>query len=108
VSVPKVLGRDAKNELSCNKKEEFNFWDGRSDLVQLAKHLHQWQVFPHEYEMTVWVGAIEITIGGKQTVVEFLLNFRHDILDQIENPQRPYRPECAVQFGEDLAPTFTS
>ncbi len=51
---------------------DIDFWGGRSDLVQLARHLHQRPFFPHEYEMTVWVGAIEITVGGKQTVVEFL------------------------------------
>lgn len=51
---------------------DIDFWGGRSDLIQLAKRLDRRPVFPHEYEMTVWVGAIEITVRGKHTLVEFL------------------------------------
>jgi hypothetical protein len=40
--------------------------------VELAKRLHHKPIFPHEYEMTVWVGAFEVMIRGKKSVVEFL------------------------------------
>ena len=57
---------------SAVTSRDIDFWGGRSDLVQMATRLHRRPVFPHEYEMTVWVGAIEITVRGKQTIVEFL------------------------------------
>jgi hypothetical protein len=38
----------------------------------LAKRLHLKPVFPHEYEMTVWAGAIQIRIENKRSLAEFL------------------------------------
>ena len=51
---------------------DIDFWGSRDDLKALAAALHRKAVFPAEYEMTVWVGAIELTIHGKKTLVEFV------------------------------------
>jgi hypothetical protein len=51
---------------------DIDFWGDRRDLIALARALERRAVFPHEYEMTVWVGAIPLTIHGKKTLVEFL------------------------------------
>src|SRR5438094_219658 len=51
---------------------DIDFWGDRQDLVVVAKALHRKAVFPHEYEMTVWVGAIPLRIHGSNTLVEFL------------------------------------
>ena len=51
---------------------DIDFWGSRDDLKALANALHRKAVFPGEYEMTVWVGAIEMTIHGQKTLVEFL------------------------------------
>lgn len=52
--------------------KDIDFWGSRDDLNHLAKALHLKARYPHQYEMTVWVGAIDLSIGGKQTLVEFL------------------------------------
>jgi hypothetical protein len=51
---------------------DIDFWGGRDDLHELARRLGRKVVLPHEYEMTVWAGAIPIQIQGQKTVVEFL------------------------------------
>ncbi len=51
---------------------DIDFWGSRGDLIRMAKALQRKAVFPHEYEMTVWVGAIPLRIHGRNTLVEFL------------------------------------
>jgi hypothetical protein len=51
---------------------DIDFWGSREDLKALAAALHRKPIFPADYEMTVWVGAIELSIQGKKTLVEFL------------------------------------
>lgn len=51
---------------------DLDIWGTREDLKKLAKAMRRKPVFPHEYEMTVWAGAIELTIGGKPTIAEVL------------------------------------
>jgi hypothetical protein len=51
---------------------DIDFWGSRGDLMAMAKSLKRKAIFPHQYEMTVWAGAIEITIAGRKTLVEFL------------------------------------
>src|SRR5438045_1918185 len=41
---------------------DIDFWGARRDLIVVAKALQRKAVFPHEYEMTVWVGAIPFTL----------------------------------------------
>ena len=52
--------------------EDVDFWGGRDDLKHVAKCLKLKPVFPHEYEMTVWSGAIHFNINGKRTLADFL------------------------------------
>ncbi|HEY3916020.1 MAG TPA: hypothetical protein VGN61_16150, partial [Verrucomicrobiae bacterium] len=65
----KVRVGDRESNVTSN---DIDFWGERSDLVELAKQLRHRPIFPHEYEMTVWVGAFQITIRDQQSVVEFL------------------------------------
>src|SRR6266704_2226107 len=51
---------------------DIDFWGERRDLIAVAKALQRRAVFPHEYEMTVWVGAIPLKVDGRETLVEFL------------------------------------
>jgi hypothetical protein len=51
---------------------DIDFWGGREDLVQMARGMRRKPIFPNEYEMTVWVGAIQVSIGGQETLAEFL------------------------------------
>ncbi len=51
---------------------DIDFWGSREDLKQLAQALGGKPVFPHDYEMTIWVGALSINIHGHKTVAEFL------------------------------------
>ena len=51
---------------------DIDFWGGRDDLTELAKGLGRKPIFPSQYEMTVWVGAIELQIQGEKTLAEFL------------------------------------
>jgi len=51
---------------------DIDFWGSRDDLKKMAKGLRRKAIFPDEYEMTVWVGAIQLNIQGLKTVAEFL------------------------------------
>lgn len=51
---------------------DIDFWGSREDVKTLAKHLNQQPIFPQAYEMTVWAGAIELSIQGQTTLVEML------------------------------------
>jgi hypothetical protein len=51
---------------------DIDFWGGREDLTQLARALRRKPIYPNEYEMTLWVGAVELNIKGEKTVAEFL------------------------------------
>lgn len=52
--------------------KDIDFWGSRADVETLAKRLKRPAIFPHAYEMTVWAGAIEISIKGQTTLVEML------------------------------------
>jgi len=67
----------ARYQLTGDKGEAItsagiDFWGSREDLKQMAKALGRKPIFPNEYEMTVWVGAIQLNIHGWNTVAEFL------------------------------------
>lgn len=51
---------------------DIDFWGSRDDLKQLAHALARKPVFPNEYEMTVWVGAIPLNLQGQKSLAEFL------------------------------------
>jgi len=51
---------------------DIDFWGYREDLDRLAKALGQKPVYPHKYEMTVWVGGIPLILNGEKTLVEFI------------------------------------
>jgi len=51
---------------------DIDFWGGREDLVRMARGMRRKPIFPNEYEMTVWAGAIQIRINGEETLAEFL------------------------------------
>jgi hypothetical protein len=51
---------------------DIDFWGYRDDLDALAKALGQEPLYPHKYEMTVWVGGISLTLNGETTLVEFI------------------------------------
>jgi len=51
---------------------DIDFWGYREDLEVLAKALGQKPVYPHKYEMTVWVGGIPLNLKGEKTLVEFI------------------------------------
>jgi hypothetical protein len=44
---------------------DIDFWGGRDDLEELARRLECEATFPLEYEMTVWVGGIPLSIRGE-------------------------------------------
>lgn len=52
--------------------EDIDFWGSREDLVNLAKAMKRQPIFSHQYEMTVWIGAMPLEVGGQRTLVEFL------------------------------------
>jgi hypothetical protein len=52
--------------------KDIDFWGSRDDVETLAKRLKRPPIFPNAYEMTVWAGAIEISIKGRNTLVEIL------------------------------------
>jgi hypothetical protein len=41
---------------------DIDFWGYREDLTTLARALGRRAVFPHQYEMTVWVGGIPLEL----------------------------------------------
>jgi hypothetical protein len=51
---------------------DIDFWGFREDLQNLAKALGRKPVYPHQYEMTTWVGGIPLHLKGEPTIVEFL------------------------------------
>jgi hypothetical protein len=51
---------------------DIDFWGHRADLDTLAKALGRRPLYPHKYEMTVWVGGIALNINGENTLVEFI------------------------------------
>jgi hypothetical protein len=51
---------------------DIDFWGDRNDLMLLASRLNLKPIFPHDYEMTVWAGAIQIVIQEKLSLAEFL------------------------------------
>jgi len=51
---------------------DLDIWGDREELKELASRVGRKPYFPREYEMTVWTGGIELTIGADRTVVEFL------------------------------------
>ena len=51
---------------------DIDFWGFKDDLTNLGIALGQKLILPHQYEMTVWVGGIPLTIKGEQTLVEFI------------------------------------
>ena len=52
--------------------EDIDFWGGREDLKHVARCLKLKPIFPGEYEMTVWSGAIQLEITGKSSLADFL------------------------------------
>ena len=52
--------------------EDIDFWGSREDLVNLAKAMKRQPICPHQYEMTVWIGAMPLEVAGQRTLVEFL------------------------------------
>jgi hypothetical protein len=52
--------------------EDIDFWGGRSELTSLAKALGKKAIFPNQYEISVWTGAIPLSIHGKKSAVGFL------------------------------------
>src|SRR5687767_9602913 len=52
--------------------KDIDFWGSRDDVKRLAQRLKRPAIFPHAYEMTVWAGAIEISIKGQTTLVWML------------------------------------
>ena len=67
----------ARYQLTGTKGEvitsaDIDFWGSRDDLKKMAKGLRRKAIFPDEYEMTVWVGAIQLNIQGLKTEAEFL------------------------------------
>lgn len=51
---------------------DIDFWGDREALEVLARRLKMKPIFPHAYEMTVWVGAIPLEIKGKRSLADFL------------------------------------
>ncbi len=51
---------------------DIDFWGYRDDLDTLAKAIGHRPLYPHKYEMTVWVGGITLNINGEKTLVEFI------------------------------------
>lgn len=51
---------------------DIDFWGFREDVEKLAAALNAKPVWPHQYEMTVWVGGIPLKINGELTVVDFI------------------------------------
>lgn len=51
---------------------DIDFWGSREDLKLLASRLGRPAIFPNAYEMTVWVGAIQLSINGKTSLVEII------------------------------------
>jgi hypothetical protein len=52
--------------------KDIDFWGSRDDVKTLAKRLERLAIFPHAHEMTVWAGAVEISIKGQATLIEML------------------------------------
>src|SRR5688572_25886759 len=76
--------------------KDIDFWGSRDDVKTLAKRLARPAIFPHAYEMTVWAGAIEISIKGQTTLIEML----HTVpgLDTNEHGQAAVKEE--LEGGE--------
>lgn len=51
---------------------DIDFWGSREDLEVLARRLKRPPIWPNAYEMTVWVGAVELSIGGKKSLAEMI------------------------------------
>lgn len=51
---------------------DIDFWGSREDLTLLASRLKRPAIFPNAYEMTVWVGAVELSINGKKSLAEII------------------------------------
>jgi hypothetical protein len=84
---------DWKGKRTTVTSSDIDFWGTRADLISLARALGRKPIFPHQYEMSVWAGAIPIYINETESLAEFL----HTIpgLDT-------YDPERAC-FGQEYA-----
>jgi hypothetical protein len=63
---------DSKGAKTPITSSDIDFWGTRDDLVSLARALQLKPIFPHQYEMTVWAGAIQIYISKTESLAEFL------------------------------------
>lgn len=66
-----LVGTDGEGSETITSGD-IDFWGGLDDLRALAVKLGRKSILPHEYEMTVWVGAIQLEIDGHPTLAEFL------------------------------------
>ena len=62
----------SKNLKTPITSRDIDFWGGRDDLNQMASRLNRRAIYPHSYEMTVWVGAIPMALRGFETLIEFI------------------------------------
>jgi hypothetical protein len=65
----KIQGHDKLIEVTS---QDIDFWGSRADLIHVAKALRRRAVFPNQYEMTVWAGAVPIKIKDQESLAEFL------------------------------------
>ena len=64
-----VFNLDAEHPLTSS---DIDFWGFREDLEKLSQALDSRPVWPHQYEMTVWVGGLPIVINDERTLVDFI------------------------------------
>lgn len=78
--------------------KDIDFWGSRDDLFQIATRLNKAPVFPDPREMTLLIGAIEVSVAGKKTVLEMLR--RVPGLD-VEDPNAVALPEAIASTGSE-------
>jgi hypothetical protein len=63
---------DPKGPNVAITSSDIDFWGTGDDLISLARGLGRKPIFPHQYEMTVWAGAVQLYIKEKESLAEFL------------------------------------
>jgi len=63
---------DPKGQRVAITSSDIDFWGTRDDLISLARGLGRKPIFPHQYEMSVWAGAVPLYIKEKESLAEFL------------------------------------
>lgn len=90
--------RTTSGQLVDVNSKDIDFWGKRADLIRIAELLDRRPALPGKHELTGLVGALEILVSGRRTVLELL--HRVPGLD-VNNPNAVAVPQAITKTGAE-------